>query len=143
MKKILIVGIENTCRSIVAAEYLKKTVKEKGKNGVEVSCAGVRAFPDIPADPSAVAGLKSLGIEGEFKSRPLSKQEVADAALIITMEPRIKGAISGKFPDKAPVIFTLKELAGDGDGEVAADGNLASVVKELIDRSFEKITENE
>jgi protein-tyrosine-phosphatase len=140
MKKILVVGIENTCRSIIASEYLKKAVIDKGKSGIEVSCAGVRAFPDIPADPAAVAGLKTLGIEGEFKSKPLSKQEVAEAGIIVTMEPRIKGAIAGKFPDKAPVIFTLKELAGEGDSEITTSVGVATEIKGMIDKCIEKIT---
>lgn len=140
MKKILIVGAENTCRSIVAAEYLKKAVKDKGKTGIEVTGAGIRAFPDIPADPAAVAGLKSLGIDGEFKSKPLSRQEVLDAALLITMSPKIKAAIAGKFADKAASIFTLREIAGEAEADIIASDSMTGEIKAMIDKGFDKIT---
>jgi protein-tyrosine-phosphatase len=139
MKKILIVGSQNTCRSIVAAEYLKKAVKDRGKTGIEVSAAGIMAFPDIPADPAAVAGLKNLGIEGEFKSSPLSRQEVLDAALMITMSPKIKAAISGKFAEKAAIIFTLREIAGEAEADIKASDKLAEEIKAMIDKGFDKI----
>jgi protein-tyrosine-phosphatase len=140
MKKILIVGSQNTCRSIIAAEYLKKAVKDRGKTGIEVSGAGIMAFPDIPADSVAVAGLKRLGIEGEFKARPLSRQEVLDAALLITMSPKIKAAIAGKFADKAAAILTLKEAAGEAEADITASDTLAEEIKAMIDKGFDKIT---
>lgn len=140
MKKILIVGIENTCRSIITAEYLRKTLKDKGKTGVEVAGAGVRAFPDIPADAAAVIALEKLGIEGDFKSRPLSKQEVVEASLIITMSQKIKAAISGKFADKAAVIYTLKELAGEPEDEMQPSEGIAEQIRQMIDKGFSKIS---
>jgi protein-tyrosine-phosphatase len=139
MKKILIVGMGNTCRSIVAAEYLKKALKDRGNTGILVFSAGVRAFPDIPADNYASDGLKSLGIEGEFRSRALSRQDVTDASLIITMSPRIKSVIAGKFGEKADFIFTIKEISGEAESEITASDKLAGEIKAMIDKGYDKI----
>jgi protein-tyrosine-phosphatase len=139
MKKILIVGSHNTCRSIIAAEYLKKAIKDRGKAGVEVSTAGIMAFPDIPADHIAIAGLKNLGIAGEFKSRPLGRQEVMDAALIITLSQRIKAAILGKFAEKAGIIYTLKEIAGEPETDITVSEKIVQEIKVMIDKGFNKI----
>ena len=79
MKKVLIVGGKNTCRSIVACECLKKILQDKGETGVSVDMAGIMAFPDIPAEAEAVEALKGAGITGDFKSKPLSKKAKASA----------------------------------------------------------------
>jgi len=137
MKKILVVGSKNTYRSIIVAEFLKKALKDKGNNGVEVKSAGIMAFPDIPAEPEAVSQLKSLGIDGEFKSSPLQKQSVAEADLILTMSDKIKTAISGKFSDKAAVIHAFKSYAG-GSGDLEASAGLGDEVKGLVEGSIDK-----
>ncbi len=139
MKKILVVGSQNTCRSIVAAEYLKKALKDRGNTESEVSGAGIMAFPDIPADESAISNLNKLNIQGEFKSRPLGRQEVTDAALILAMSPKIKAAIAGKFAEKAAVIFTLHEIAGEPEADITASDRLGDEIKAMLDKGMDKI----
>jgi protein-tyrosine-phosphatase len=139
LRKILVVGMQNTCRSIVTAELIKKAAKEKGVSGIEVDCAGVMAFPGIPLEAEAAAQLKSLSIEGEFSSKPLTKQAVSDAELIITMTEKIKNAISAKFPDKAAAVATLKELAGETDRDLAPSEKLGEEVKNAVEKAFDKI----
>jgi protein-tyrosine-phosphatase len=139
MKKILVVGSQNTCRSIITAEYLKKALKDMGNTDIEVSGAGIMAFPDIPADEAAAGNLNKLNIQGEFKSRPLSKQEVVDATLILTMSAKIKAAISGKFADKAAAIFTLHEIAGEPEADITASDKLGDEIKAMIDKGMDKI----
>jgi protein-tyrosine-phosphatase len=140
MINILIVGSKNTYRSIIAAEYLKKMLVEKGKNTVEVLGGGIMAFADIPAEPEAAEQLKALGIQGDFRSRALDKKSVMDAGLILTMSGKIKAAILAKFPDMKDKVHTFKGYFEDGaDLDLAASPALAGEIAMITGNGFEKI----
>ena len=138
MKKILVIGVKNTFRSIIASQYLGKLIAEKALPDISVISAGVMAFPDIPAEPEAVTQLEKLGISGAFVSTPLKKTDIAEADIIITMSEKIKAAILMKFPD-ALKVHTLSETAGLA-GDVEASETCGGQIKELIEKGFEFMT---
>ena len=55
------------------------------------------------------------------------------------MSEKIKAAISGKFADKAGIIHTLKEFAGEADKDLTASPDTAKEVKQVIDKSIDKL----
>jgi len=139
MKIILIVGEKNLCRSILLSEYLKKTLKEKGKSEIEVKSAGIMAMPDIPVENEVIEELKKLNINGKFCSRNLLKQDVIEANFIFTVNSKIKNAILNKFPEKQNFIFTIKEFAGEDEIDFIDEKITADETKALIDKCIEKI----
>lgn len=137
LRKILVVGMQNTYRSVITAEVIKKSA---AGTGLEVECAGVMAFPGIPVEPEAAAQLKTMGIEGEFVSNPLTKPAVAGADMIITVTEKIKGAICAKFPDKAGSVFTLLELAGEPGRDLEAGASTGGTVSAAVAKAMQKIS---
>lgn len=135
MSMVLVVGGKNTYRSIILAECLKKTLKDKGNNGVKVISAGVMAFPGVPAESEAAAQLKKIGIDGEFKSQPLRKEYVLDAGLIITVNSKIKSVIGAKFNDKREIIRTFGEISGKNK-DIAAGPGLAELIAKDIEEGY-------
>lgn len=139
MMKILIVGMENTCRSIMAAEYLRKLAYERAAAGMEIFSAGIRAFLDIPAEPVVVEALKKSGITGDFRSRPLARQDIADAGLVLTVNQRIRDMIASKFPDKAEAIMTLNAVSGRAEKDITSDENGLTEIKDMIEAGYDRI----
>ncbi|HRU40000.1 MAG TPA: low molecular weight protein arginine phosphatase [Candidatus Goldiibacteriota bacterium] len=109
MKNILVVGGRNTCGSIVAAGLMAKCLAEKGRSDTAVASAGIMAFPGIPAEEEAVKTLEKNGISGSFCSSALTKKQVEEADLIITMTRKIKEAILAKFPGKEGLVLWVYE----------------------------------
>jgi protein-tyrosine-phosphatase len=138
MKKILVVGSKNTYRSIILGEYLKKVFQEKEMSDIDVKCAGIMAFPGIPAEKEAVSQLELRGVSGAFVSSLLDKESVLDADIIITVSEKIKGAITGKFSDKSSCVFTAKELSGE-TGDITATESLGAEIKELVEKGMNKL----
>lgn len=91
--KMLFVCTGNTCRSPMAEAIARSMIEDDGQTdstgrggGVTVRSAGTSAGPGAPASIETAAALRSLGIEpDEHRSRPLTRQLVAEADVIYTM----------------------------------------------------------
>lgn len=94
------------------AEYLLKTkaASEKGCN-IEVASAGLAAFPGVPIAPEAKQVLQEKGIlVPDAKSRPLGKEDVLNADLILTMTGKHRDAILAKMPSLRGKVWQIFEF---------------------------------
>jgi protein-tyrosine-phosphatase len=130
---VLFVCVRNRVRSIFAQYYLEKLLKdtdEKLAEEIKITSAGFypgmlsdaldeahipRPDPFFGIDMSQVVrralaqkGLTSLG---EWRSRPITPEEIAEADLIIVALQAQKEEISEQNPHACNKIFTFREMA--------------------------------
>ncbi|RSL29659.1 low molecular weight protein arginine phosphatase [Salibacterium salarium] len=114
MKHILFVCTGNTCRSPLAEALLQA----KGDENIEVQSAGVSARPGMLASKETVAVLKEREIPLRHASRPLNKERMDWADIILTMTKSHHELAVQQFPEAADKIFTIKEFAVDSSDDI-------------------------
>jgi protein-tyrosine-phosphatase len=86
--KVLLVCTGNTCRSPMAEGILKKLLREKGINGIEVGSAGISALDGYPVTVFALEATRVWDIDlDEHFSRRLTLNMLEQADLILVMSP--------------------------------------------------------
>jgi protein-tyrosine-phosphatase len=86
--RLLFVCTGNTCRSPMAEGILKKVLKDKGVENVEVRSAGTHGLDLAPASVFAAAAAKAMGVDiSQHRSRTLNEQMIEEADLILVMSP--------------------------------------------------------
>lgn len=88
MTKILFVCLGNICRSAAAEAVLKKYVKENRlENRFYIDSAGTASYHEgEAADPRMVSIAARRGYEVDSISRPISKADLENFDLILTMD---------------------------------------------------------
>lgn len=102
---VLIVCTGNTCRSPMAAAYLK----HHGPKQWEVRSAGVYAMDGASASANAKKVLEKNQISSEHASTSLSVADIKWADIILTMTESHKQAIAAVYPQALEKMYTLKE----------------------------------
>lgn len=99
-KRILIVCTGNSCRSPMAAGWLTSELLRKGlADQIEVTSCGIGARAGSPATAEAIFVMKNREIDiSRHRSRPCTRQDVADADLIIAMSQEHAAFITGMLP---------------------------------------------
>ena len=121
IKHVLLVCTGNICRSPLAEEMLKRTLKERGIDGVSVTSAGTGAWDGAPASEGAyLVGLeRGLDLSGH-RARLLTRELVDQADLILTMARHHRARVDELGGDGR--VFVLGEYAGrEGDGAEVSD----------------------
>ncbi|EOD01760.1 protein-tyrosine-phosphatase [Caldisalinibacter kiritimatiensis] len=98
----------------MAEALFKDMIEKAGKDikGLKVASAGVCAIPNQPATAQAIHALKEEGIDlSSHRSKPLTKEMIDKADLILTMTVNHKNAVLQMTPDAKGKVFTLKEYA--------------------------------
>ena len=110
-KKILFVCVGNICRSPTAELLMRHRLQ--GREGVEVSSAGLQALVGRPVDPEAAALLRTAGIDPEtHKARQASPSVLAGADLILVMEQAHQVKIAREVPQVSGKTFLLGKWCG-------------------------------
>lgn len=144
---ILFVCTGNTCRSPMAAALLQEMAKKEGMD-IEIKSAGIFAQAGQGATQGAIQALKQEGIDigDSHRARPVSKDLLEEADIILTMSISHKEALISNFNSIGGKLYTLKEYAYgvEGDIEDPFGGNLGvynktkadikKALREIIDR---------
>jgi protein-tyrosine phosphatase len=116
--RILAVCTANICRSPMVEILLRRRLDPEL---FEVSSAGVMGWRDAPVDSMVVLELERLGVSADdFCSRPLERQMVESADLILTATRAQRSEVAGRVPNALRRNFTLLEFVALVDG-VEAD----------------------
>jgi protein arginine phosphatase len=96
---ILFVCTGNVSRSFLAEMLLKNEIRRHGLENIEVTSAGVSAYPGIPGDPEMVNYLSKIGAPVEnHEAKPVTKEDVDRADLILVMEKNHSEIITKQWP---------------------------------------------
>jgi protein-tyrosine-phosphatase len=120
MPAILFVCTGNICRSPMASALFKSKIGSRSdQQGWDVSSAGTRAIPGVPASINAQEVMNAWGLDISLhQSRPVSPDLIRSSDLVLTMEREHKLELQEKFPDLAGRIHMLTEMAG-GEDDIA------------------------
>lgn len=120
MKKILFVCTGNTCRSPMAAALFNRLATEKNI-GYEAVSAGLSAAEGSPASFNAIRAMEDYpGADLScHRSGRLTRNDVEEASLILTMEQFHRQMILSMYPEAYQKVFTLKEYVYGTDGDIA------------------------
>nr|WP_281363420.1 low molecular weight protein arginine phosphatase [Paenibacillus lemnae] len=109
----------NTCRSPMAEGMLRKLAA--GRNiDVEVRSAGVAAVDGMSISRHAESVLRDQMVDGSFASKPLSRELVQWADLVLALTQSHKQYAIRQFPEAADKVHTLKEYV-ENDEQVIRD----------------------
>jgi protein-tyrosine-phosphatase len=87
--RLLFVCTGNTCRSPMAEGILRKALKARGVENVEVRSAGTHGLDLAPVSVFAAAAAKAVGVDiSRHHSRQLDQRMIEKADLILVMSPQ-------------------------------------------------------
>lgn len=146
MKTILFVCTGNTCRSSMAEVLFKDLLKKEGSHlgEIKVISAGTNAMEGEKASfPSKeVIGERGLSLE-EHRARPLSKELIEEADLILTMTTNHKHHVLAISPEAKEKVYTLKEYVNNGEKIDVILDQMNEVYKKINERKQQFLQDNQ
>jgi protein-tyrosine-phosphatase len=101
----------------MAAGFLRKKAADGLAGSIEVASAGTAGLDGFPASDLAREVVRTDGIDlASFRSSALDARRVAEADLILVMEPRHREAVIGLRPEARGRTYLLREFADPGSG---------------------------
>lgn len=148
--KITFVCTGNTCRSSMAEALARQWLKEHniGETYLEVTSAGLAAYPGSPASEQAIEVLRLSGIDlTGHRAKGFSGETADNSDIIFTMTSSHKRAILERYPAVFGKVFTLAEYGGNGGKDVSDPYGqptgvyfkCAMELRDLIDRALHMI----
>jgi protein-tyrosine-phosphatase len=124
----------NVCRSPMAEYLLRQRLG--ADSGWRVISAGVSAGAGMPASDAAVEALSEMDIDlGPHRSRPVTKELVREASMLVVMTATHYQQMKSMFPDSAGHVYLLKSFDPEADGTDVADpiGSSVDFYREIRD----------
>lgn len=115
VKSVLLVCSANVARSVLA-EHLLRKILNNNHALVNVKCtsAGINAVEGQPASSKVSSVLRKQNLDvSSHSAKPVTKQLLQTADLVLVMEREHKDFISSQFPEARNKTFTLKEFTGE------------------------------
>lgn len=148
MTELLFVCTANICRSPMAAAIFKKvSVLIDNETNWIVGSAGTWTVDDMPATENAVAVLGEMGLDlSEHRSTDVTKLDLQQYDLIVTMEQGHKEAIIVENPEIADRIYILSEMIDAGydipdpiGGNIQDFRDTVELIEDILTRGYLKI----
>ncbi len=148
---ILVICTGNFCRSPMAVAILENLLQQDRRDPViHALSAGTWTRDGIAASPLAMEVMEERGLDiSAHRSHHLSRQDVEQAALIVTMTRDHKEALLAEFPAAGKKTFLLSELAGENHDVADPYGSdslteyrlCASEISRLLRKSYPRLLE--
>jgi protein-tyrosine-phosphatase len=121
IKNILLVCTGNSCRSVMAAGYLTKRLKEIGKD-ISVRSAGTCALDGFSPTEETTEIMKEIGVDvSNHKAASLENRMIKEADVILVMEPSHRYAVLKAAPDKIDRVFYLRRFDAEAHEDIIPD----------------------
>ncbi len=116
IQRVLFVCTGNSCRSVMAAGFMKAKLLEKGITDAEVESAGIAAPNGLKATPETIQVMSEKKIDvSSHESKLLTKEMIEKADLILVMGEIHLDEVLYKVPQAKEKVFLLKSY-GVGAG---------------------------
>lgn len=118
----------------MAEGYLRKRLKELGKEDIEVFSAGLMLLVGLEATKEAKQIAQEDGVDlSPHRTRVLTEAEMRAADLIFVMEERHKQYIVRKYPKAAKKTYLLKDFQKLGNFKISEDPNIPDPIAKKLD----------